>query len=84
MGISNDEYDNHIDQDAFTFFCPKCTWAELPSYPSSPDRTYTTIVSDYFSTTGNAHRIVNINVNSIKSTHKKVLFHAFLDDEGPS
>ena len=37
-----------------------------------------------FRNTGNALRIVNINVNSIKSTEKRVLFHAFLDDVSPA
>ena len=38
---------------------------------------------DDFRNTGNALRIVNINVNSTKSTEKRVLFQAFLDDVSP-
>ena len=61
--------------------------AELPSYPSSPERelndTDSTIDRDDLRNTGNALRIVNINENSIKSTDKIVLFHAFLDEVNP-
>ena len=87
VGISDEEYGNLMDQNSFNFFCHKCTLAELPSYPSSPERelndTNSTIDGDDFRNTGNALRIVNINVNSIKSTEKRVLFHAFLDDVSP-
>ena len=83
VGIPDEEYGNLVDQNSFNFFCHKCTLAELPSYPSSAERelndTNSTIDGDDFRNTGNALRIVNINVNSIKSTEKRVLFHAFLD-----
>ena len=79
VGISEAEYDTLMEQGSFDFFCHKCTLAELPSYPSSPERelndTDPTIDTDNFRNTGNALRIVNINVNSIKSTYKIVLFH---------
>ena len=87
VGISDAEYDTLMEQGSFDLFCHKCTLAELPSYPSSPERelndTDSTIDTDNFRNTGNALRIVNINVNSIKSTDKIVLFHAFLDDVNP-
>ena len=38
VGISDEEYGNLMDQNSFNFFCHKCTLAELPSYPSSPER----------------------------------------------
>ena len=50
----------------------------IASYPSSPNVTSTTQTRQRLATTspktGNSLRIVNINVNSIKSTKKKVLF----------
>ena len=57
------------------------------SYPSYPERelndTDSTINTDNFRNTGKALRIVNININSIKSTYKIVLFHTFLNDVNP-
>ena len=89
VNISDDEYDTLVEQGSFPFFCPRCTLAELP-YPTSPEHDFsdadsstTTDSDDLNSKPGNALKIVNINVNSIKNIDKKILFHAFLDDVAP-
>ena len=89
VNISDDEYGTLMEEGSFTLFCPRCTLAELP-YPTSPEHDFsdtdsstTTVSDDLNSKPGNALKIVNINVSSIKNIDKKKKFHAFLDDVAP-
>ena len=87
VGILEDEYQRLISTDSFTFYCPRCTLAELPSFPSSPEHDLNTSGSTRSNTSqvskSSGLRIVNINVNGIKGSDKRGYFQAFLDEIQP-
>ena len=72
VGIHSDEYRELCGKDTFTFFCPRCTLSELPSYQSSSehdlDSTNSIDNSRSEATTTSGIRVVNINVNGLKGT----------------